>query len=420
MTNSCKSQIAEMPKVVMEQVEDNRSTSASGSDSEVEAKCSPFNWSSYEDDSEPDVKRCISSDDEEPKPGKPTPPPPSLGGEVAGSEATAVGLKHLVGNPVKNLLGRVAAQFRCVGRAQKAVGLKPEESGAFGFQSPPPGLELQEPLLDGIPDDTNVDIDLTAITQQGDSQHMEPASTHLVEDTRRCPPDEAPPPRPPPGLAPPPGLSLPPGLALPPGFAPPPGLAAPPGLTLPAYLTPVNAARSRPWAPQAQKAKKERPPPPSSPPPAPPAPPAAPQVAVPKVFNIKDFRKELVAIMRDLSSDWNVSAAVRRVRTQGVPQEQQANQFTDILTRSAEERRGVARRLSFAFAAGLAAADPSAFEKEECLAGLEAFFEEVYPDLCSEVPRLRSILAHELLPTLRTVLPARDLSRLLPAELRQA
>lgn len=401
MTNTSKSQILELNKAVLDQSEDNRSTSASGSDSEVEAKSCPFNWSSYEDDSEPDVKRCISSDDEELKlsPGKPKSSPPLSGGQVAGSEATAIGLKHLVPNPVKNLFGRVAAQFRSVGWAQK------------------------EPLLDGTSDDAKIDVDLTAITPQGDSEHLEPASTDLVEIEHGCPPNEAPPPRPPPGLAPPPGLSLPPGLALPPGFAPPPGLAAPPpgfsappGLMLPADRTSAPPVRSRPWASQAPKAKKERPPPPSSPPPAPPPP----QVVAPKIFNVKDFRKELVAIMRDLSSDWNVSAAVKRVRAQSVPQEQQAGQFTDILTRSAEERRGVARRLSFAFAAGLAAADPSAFEKDACLAGLEAFFEEVYPDLCSEVPRLRSILAHELLPTLRAVLPARDLSRLLPAELRQA
>lgn len=136
-------------------------------------------------------------------------------------------------------------------------------------------------------------------------------------------------------------------------------------------------------------------------------------------FSLVAFRRELSAILRDLGSDRNVGKAVKRVRQQGVPREHQAQQFADLLTRASEECRGPNRRSAFAFAAGLAAAaEQSAFNREECLAGTKEFFREVYPSLKGEVPRLPAIAAAEILPTLRSVLPVVQLSALVPEDLK--
>jgi translation initiation factor 4G len=136
-------------------------------------------------------------------------------------------------------------------------------------------------------------------------------------------------------------------------------------------------------------------------------------------FSLVAFRRELSAILRDLGSDRNVGKAVKRVRQQGVPREHQAQQFADLLTRASEECRGPNRRSAFAFAAGLAAAaEQSAFNREECLAGTKEFFREVYPSLKEEVPRLPAIAAAEILPTLRSVLPVVQLSALVPEDLK--
>jgi len=149
-------------------------------------------------------------------------------------------------------------------------------------------------------------------------------------------------------------------------------------------------------------------------------PPAPPQAAAPVVYEPKAFRKVLSEVMRDLtraSGGCGVPAAVGRIRDQNVPISRQATEFADILTRAAEESRGPARRTGLAFAAGLAAADSSAFEKSECLAGTAIFFREVYEDLIEEVPRLPAIVKAELLPTLKAVLPAGDLRAVAPADL---
>jgi len=132
-------------------------------------------------------------------------------------------------------------------------------------------------------------------------------------------------------------------------------------------------------------------------------------------FDQAVYRKELSNVLRDLANGHTVSASVRRIRAQSVPLEKQAGEFSDILTRAAEEHRGAARRLSFAFAAGLA---NGAFEREECMAGLQYFFLEVFEDLAEEVPRLRNKLANELTPTLRTVFSSDELSRLIPPDCR--
>jgi len=144
--------------------------------------------------------------------------------------------------------------------------------------------------------------------------------------------------------------------------------------------------------------------------------PAAPPVVVP--FSLKAFKRELSATLKELSSERNVAAAVRRIRAQNVPTSHHASEFTDLLTRAAEETRGPARRSAFAFAAGLAAADPSCFDRSECINGARTFFAEVYQELCSEVPRLPAIAASELVPTLRSVFPASTLNEILPQELR--
>jgi len=181
------------------------------------------------------------------------------------------------------------------------------------------------------------------------------------------PPGFAPPP--PPGFAAPPGLGAPPGLALPPGLLPP-GLALPPGLTVEAE-------------------------------------PAGP-------FEQKKFRKELVSVLKDLAQNKNVAAAVRRVRAQRVPEDRQAAETMDILTRAAEENRGNPRRLYFAFVAGLARGNPSAFAQDKVLSGIKSFFEDIYVDLCEEVPRLPSMIEAELVPTLREVFAVDTVESLLP------
>lgn len=137
---------------------------------------------------------------------------------------------------------------------------------------------------------------------------------------------------------------------------------------------------------------------------------------IPREFEQAVYRKELSNVLRDLANGSNVAVAVRRIRAQSVPLERQAPEFRDILTRAAEESRGVARRVSFAFAAGLAAGEPSAFHREACLYGIELFFDEIFEDLASEVPRLRNKIANELIPTLRTVFSEDDLKRLVPTD----
>lgn len=135
-------------------------------------------------------------------------------------------------------------------------------------------------------------------------------------------------------------------------------------------------------------------------------------------YTPKIFRKELTAIMRELASTRNVAAAVRRVRAQNVPQSRHAAEFTDVLTRAAEEHRGIARRLYFAFAVGLTAGTESAFDRSECIKGLSNFFTDVYGSLCEEVPRLPIMARTELVPTLRSVLPDELVYPVLPPELQ--
>lgn len=135
-------------------------------------------------------------------------------------------------------------------------------------------------------------------------------------------------------------------------------------------------------------------------------------------FDLKIFRRHLATILTDLTSDRNVAAAVRRVREAQVPVECQAAQFEDIMTRVVEEKRGPPRRCAMAFAAGLGAAGDSAFDRDQCLAGMMSFFQDVYPDLCNEVPRLPAIVRSELTPTFCSVFPRAEINACLPPGVR--
>jgi len=179
-----------------------------------------------------------------------------------------------------------------------------------------------------------------------------------------------------PAFRPPPGLP-PPDLRPPPGF-----VELPPGLPLP-EVRPITGAENH---------NSE---------------------GAPVIFEYtaQAFRRELAKIMRELRLHKKSGLSVGQVRICGVPQERQAAEFADILTRSVEESRGPVRRTCMAFVGGLT----KAFEKLECIAGLRTFFDEVYPDLCTEVPRLRIIVMTELMPTLKAVLEHREWSALQPS-----
>lgn len=142
---------------------------------------------------------------------------------------------------------------------------------------------------------------------------------------------------------------------------------------------------------------------------------AEPKPAVNGPFDLKAYRRELSAIMRELGTTRDTIAAVRRVQEQELPVKHQAVEFMNLLTRIAEERCGATRRASFAFAATLAG---RVFAKEQCIKGTAVFFAEVYEDLCEEVVRLPSVLKGELVPTLQAALGEDKLNELLPPGLK--
>jgi len=135
-------------------------------------------------------------------------------------------------------------------------------------------------------------------------------------------------------------------------------------------------------------------------------------------FDLKAFRRSLNAILLDLTSNRNVSGAVGRMRQLEVPLERQAEQYSDLLTRIVEEKRGPVRRCAMAFAAGLGVAEQPAFDRDQCLEGIVSFFEDVYPDLCNEVARLPAIVRSELTPTLYSVFPKAEIDSRLPPGVR--
>jgi len=135
-----------------------------------------------------------------------------------------------------------------------------------------------------------------------------------------------------------------------------------------------------------------------------------------EAFDVVVFRRALAGALSDLSVNRDIQVAVDLVRSCNVPLGQQADQFTDILTRVVEDRRGPCRRCALAFAVRIAA--DSVFDQGECLLGLSLFFQDVYPDLRVELPRLPAIVAKELLPALHAVFPQNEVKDLLPVDLQ--
>jgi len=181
-------------------------------------------------------------------------------------------------------------------------------------------------------------------------------------------------------------------------FLPPPGLSAPAGLKPSSY---TKLPRGFTAPPGLATVGVLGPPP---------------GLELPPAFDIVLFRRELTAILRDLANDRRAATAVLLLRAQRVPSWRQAVEFADILTRAVEEPRGGVRQSILAFAAGLAAGRPSAFEREECAAGVGIFFEEIYPELLEEVPRLQTLSMMEVVPTLRSVFMPDELCPFLPEQ----
>jgi len=134
--------------------------------------------------------------------------------------------------------------------------------------------------------------------------------------------------------------------------------------------------------------------------------------ATPAAYAPNTFRKDVAAIMRDLASHRNVAVAVQQVRERNVPEDRQADELVNILTFALEESRGTARRSYIAFVAGLT----GTFDRFECVAGMMQFFNTVYDDLSSEVPRLEKLIRTELVPTLSSVFSPEEFTACIPAQ----
>lgn len=142
------------------------------------------------------------------------------------------------------------------------------------------------------------------------------------------------------------------------------------------------------------------------------APAAAKKVTVVKNhFNAVAFHRALSIVLRELSSDGDAAVAVQKIQAQKVPQNQQAREYADLLTRACEISRKAVRTSAFGLAAGLAA-EPAVFDSAECLKGLRMFFDDVYPDLREEVSNLDIIVRTEMLPWLRATFSSRHLETL--------
>jgi len=121
------------------------------------------------------------------------------------------------------------------------------------------------------------------------------------------------------------------------------------------------------------------------------------------VFNPVVFHRELSVTLRQLSLDGDVDKAVAKIVAQHVPLDKQEKEFADLLTRACEMSRDIPRQAAFALAASIASSDPGVFDHAAAWSGTKLFFETVYSELCSEVPKLPLIVRTELLPALRTV-----------------
>merc|ERR1719420_723695 len=132
-------------------------------------------------------------------------------------------------------------------------------------------------------------------------------------------------------------------------------------------------------------------------------------------FDLRAFRRELTDVLKELGPTRDTAKARGRFSGLKVPSNLQAREFSNLLTRVAEERCSASRRAMFAFIAGLTG---SVFDKEMCAEGTKSFFDDVFDDLCEEVPRLPEILKTEFVPTIRAALPAGALCKIMPAALK--
>jgi len=132
-------------------------------------------------------------------------------------------------------------------------------------------------------------------------------------------------------------------------------------------------------------------------------------------FDLRTFRRQLNEILKELGATRDTVSAFRRLDGFHVPLKFQTTEFANLLTRIAEERCSASRRVMFAFCASLAG---KTFDRDKCADGIKSFFDDVYEDLCEEVPRLPEILKNELVPTMRATIDANKLNKILPASLK--
>lgn len=132
-------------------------------------------------------------------------------------------------------------------------------------------------------------------------------------------------------------------------------------------------------------------------------------------FDLRTFRRQLNEILKELGATRDTVSAFRRLGGFQVPLKFQTTEFANLLTRIAEERCSASRRVMFAFCASLAG---KTFDRDMCADGIKSFFDDVYEDLCEEVPRLPEILKTELVPTMRATIDVNKLNKILPASLK--
>jgi len=134
-------------------------------------------------------------------------------------------------------------------------------------------------------------------------------------------------------------------------------------------------------------------------------------------FSSTDFHHAITATLQSLGARMSISDAVQGLLAHNVPQEHQAREFADILTRAVEERRGRVRRAALKMAAGLVGSGQLGFAAVSCLEGLRVFFMEIFDELCLEVPQLEQIAAKELIPTMCFVFPPEEVMKQMPEHL---
>jgi len=132
-------------------------------------------------------------------------------------------------------------------------------------------------------------------------------------------------------------------------------------------------------------------------------------------FDLRTFRRQLNEVLKELGATRDTVSALHRLGGLQVPLKFQTNEFSNLLTRVAEERCGASRRVMFAFCASLAG---KTFDRDMCANGIKSFFDDVYEDLHEEVPRLPDILKNEFVPTMRATIDADKLNKILPASLK--